>query len=170
MQETVFHDGEREMHRLLGVEDRLQELGSRMVRDHMPDQHREFFEMLPMVHLCALDDSGHPFPLVRTGAPGFMKTPDPRTLVIHSSRLSGEVETLQLSKGAKISVVGIEFETRRRNRMNATIASVTCDAITLTVDQSYGNCPKYIQARNIAKNEDIPPGSGSASGKLGCTR
>jgi hypothetical protein len=32
--------------------------------------------------------------------------------------------------------------------MNGTVASVDAEGFTVTVDQSFGNCPKYIQARD----------------------
>ena len=143
----VFHAGERSLHKKLDISERQHELGLRMIRDHMPDQHREFFAMLSSVHIGALDSSGHPWAVMRVGEAGFMASPDDKTLKISSSPLSGEPADLDFSIGAKVSVVGIEFETQRRNRLNATIAAVEGDTLSLHVDQSYGNCPKYIQIR-----------------------
>ena len=51
----VFHAGERSLHKKLDISERQHELGLRMIRDHMPDQHREFFAMLSSVHIGALD-------------------------------------------------------------------------------------------------------------------
>ena len=144
-----FHEGELTLQRSIGVEERMDEISRRVVRDFMPDQHRDFFAQLPMVHLCALDDKGHPCAILRTGKPGFMQSPDEYTLEISSEPATGEPERLQLGTGAKISVVGVEFATRRRNRLNATIASYKNNKLVLKVDQSYGNCPKYIQIRNM---------------------
>ena len=44
-------------------------------------------------------------------------------------------------RGAQVGLLGLQFETRRRNRANGVIAS----AFALT--QSFGNCAKYIQTR-----------------------
>src|SRR5436853_6607941 len=52
------------------------------IRDFMPDQHREFFAQLPFVLLGAIDDRGWPAASVLTGPPGFVTTPDTRTLSI----------------------------------------------------------------------------------------
>lgn len=149
---SVFHSGERHMHDLLGVGERQHELGLRMIRDHMPDQHREFFTSLSSVHIGAIDADGHPWAVMRTGREGFMTSPDRKTLDIASVPLPGEPNDLDLSVGAKVSVVGIEFETQRRNRLNATIKSDDGKTLSLDVDQSYGNCPKYIQIRNKNAN------------------
>ncbi len=145
---SVFHEGERSLHRKLDIEERQHQLGLRMVRDHMPDQHREFFANLESIHIGAVEADGHPRAIMRTGAAGFMSSPDDKTLMISSSPLPGEPADLDLGIGAKTSVVGIEFETQRRNRLNATIDATTNDTLSFHVDQSYGNCPKYIQIRH----------------------
>ena len=140
----VFHEGERSLHEKLDIVDRQHELGLRMIRDHMPDQHRDFFAMLESVHIGAVDASGHPWAILRTGPAGFMTSPDDKTLTVSSRPLIGEPPDLDFSIGAKTSVVGIEFETQRRNRLNATIDAAKGDDLSFHVDQSYGNCPKYI--------------------------
>jgi len=144
----VFHEGERSLHQKLNIEERQHELGMRMIRDHMPDQHREFFSMLESVHIGAVDTNGHPWAIMRTGSAGFMASPDDKTLTISSQPLPGEPTDLNLTINAKTSVVGIEFETQRRNRLNATINATDGGTLSFHVDQSYGNCPKYIQVRN----------------------
>ena len=146
-EDGVFHEGERSLHEKLDISERLHKLGLLMIRDYMPDQHREFFASITSVHIGALDSTGHPCAITRTGSAGFMASPTEKVLNISSQALSGEPADLNLSKGAKISVVGIEFETQRRNRVNATIDDVQGDTLSLHVDQSYGNCPKYIQIR-----------------------
>ena len=152
---SVFHEGEKSFHKTLRIEDRMDELGKRMMRDFIPDQHRDFFAQLPMIHICALDENGHPCAILRTGEPGFISTPDEFTLVINSEPLAGEPQQLQLGKGSKISIVGVEFATRRRNRLNATITSHENNKLEMKVDQSFGNCPKYIQIRNMFPPEKM---------------
>lgn len=152
-----FHEGEKSFHRALGIEERMEEIGARIFRDYMPDQHRDFFAQLPMIHICALDKAGHPCAILRVGQPGFISSPDEYTLIIESAPLIGEPENLQLQKGSKISIVGVEFATRRRNRLNATISQHEHNRIEMKVDQSFGNCPKYIQIRNMfpAEQTDV---------------
>jgi uncharacterized protein len=47
-------------------------------------------------------------------------------------------------------MLGIELATRRRNRANGTIAAADASGLTVAVDQSFGNCPKYIHPRDVA--------------------
>lgn len=49
--------------------------------------------------------------------------------------------------GQRLGLLGIDFETRRRNRLNVVVRSLVGDRLDVDVLQSYGNCPKYIQAR-----------------------
>ncbi|MEP3348259.1 MAG: pyridoxamine 5'-phosphate oxidase family protein [Litoreibacter sp.] len=161
----VFHEGERSLHEKLDIEERQHQLGLRMVRDHMPDQHREFFAMLHSVHIGAVDADGHPWAIMRAGSAGFMASPDDKTLEISSHPLAGEPEALNLTVGAKTSVVGIEFETQRRNRLNATVNATEDGKLSFHVDQSYGNCPKYIQIRHkTPAGKTIPKAPKSSTG------
>ena len=47
--DTPFHRGERAVQERLGVADQVADLGRRVIRDHMPDQHRDFYAALPFV-------------------------------------------------------------------------------------------------------------------------
>lgn len=153
-QPTVWHEGERSLQIKRGVAERLDAMGKKIVRNHMPQQHRAFFAMLSEVHLSAVDTAGHPVALTRVGPVGFMTSPDDKTLVIRSKPLPGEPGNIRFVVGSKISVVGIQYETQRRNRLNATVKAVDQDALYLHVEQSFGNCPKYIQIRE--RITDVP--------------
>jgi len=52
-----------------------------------------------------------------------------------------------LAPGAAVGVLGLEPHTRRRNRMNGRVAAFGDSGLDVQVVQSFGNCPKYIQAR-----------------------
>ncbi|WP_455733129.1 2Fe-2S iron-sulfur cluster-binding protein, partial [Burkholderia stabilis] len=59
--------------------------------------------------------------------------------------------------GAPLGGLGIEFDTRRRNRVNGIVRAVDGDALTIAVEQSFGNCAKYIQGRKptfVARDGD----------------
>jgi predicted pyridoxine 5'-phosphate oxidase superfamily flavin-nucleotide-binding protein len=51
--------------------------------------------------------------------------------------------------GAPVGGLGIELSTRRRNRVNGRIENcIIGEGFSIRVQQSFGNCPKYIQARS----------------------
>jgi predicted pyridoxine 5'-phosphate oxidase superfamily flavin-nucleotide-binding protein len=158
MPDDPYHEGEHALQRRVGWRDRLAEVGTRVMRDHMAEQHREFFGKLPFVLLGSMDDGGRPHASVLTGAPGFMRTPDAQTLVIDALPDAADPLHAALRNGASIGVLGIEPHTRRRNRMNGVVRALHARGIELQVRQSFGNCPKYIQARH-ARWVDEPASS-----------
>ncbi|MEL0630979.1 hypothetical protein V6256_15485, partial [Psychromonas aquatilis] len=53
----------------------------------------------------------------------------------------------EVTVGDRIRLLGIEFNTKRRNRLKAIITEINQKYMKLSVLQSYGNCPKYIQPK-----------------------
>lgn len=144
---SVFHPGEQEAQARAGVRERIEQVGQVMLRDHMLDQHRELFAQLPMLVVGSLDEGGRPWASLLAGRPGFVSTPDPRTLRVDARPLPGDPLAANLAVGAPIGILGIELPTRRRNRMNGSVAATDASGFSVSVQQSFGNCPKYIQAR-----------------------
>jgi len=81
------------------------------------------------------------------GRPGFIHAPDAQHLRFDAVPADGDPLAHQLSAGSPLGLLGIEPHTRRRNRMNGTVEAVDANGFTVAVDQSFGNCPQYIQAR-----------------------
>lgn len=142
-----FHEGEQRLQALTGVRERMAEVGPRVIRDHMPDQHREFFGLLPFIVVGGLDEHDHPWASLMAGPAGFMHSPHPRTLRVDGALLPGDPLSATWRAGAPVGWLGIQPHTRRRNRMNGTLAEVDDAGVTVAVRQSFGNCPKYIHPR-----------------------
>jgi uncharacterized protein len=145
--ESPFHEGERAVQQRLGIADKMEIAGRRAIRDYMPDQHREFFAQLPFVLVGSLDANGQPWASVQYGEPGFMETPDAKHLNVRGKLPHGDPLQDTLASGAALGLLGIQPHTRRRNRMNGTVEWVENGHFGLRVNRSFGNCPKYIQAR-----------------------
>jgi len=144
---SPFHAGEQALQRRVGLHDRLAQFGRKAIRDFMSDQHRMLFEELPFVVVGALDGRRRPWASVLVGTPGFMSSPDARTLRIAARPAYADPIAARLVAGAPVGLLGIQLETRRRNRMNGTVIEAEEDGFVVRVDQSFGNCPQYIQAR-----------------------
>ena len=149
MSTPTFHEGERAVQARVGdaVRERLAQLGPRVIRDFMPDQHREFFAQLPFVIVGTADADGQPWASVLAQPPGFIQSPDARHLQIQARALPGDPLEHTLREGAPIGLLGIEPQTRRRNRMNGVVRGLGASGFGVELSQSFGNCPKYIQAR-----------------------
>ncbi|MDV7341406.1 pyridoxamine 5'-phosphate oxidase family protein [Terasakiella sp. A23] len=146
---TPFHEGEVTIQKRLGVDEISGRVGAKFIRTQMPEQHRDFFRQLPFLFIGGLDQDGHPWASYLAGAPGFTTSPTDDHLHIKALPVSGDPLKDHLTSGAKIGMLGIELHTRRRNRLNGTIATNENGVIDLQVDQSFGNCPKYIQRRDV---------------------
>lgn len=144
---SPFHAGERAVQTRAQVPASLEAMARQMIRDFMPDQHREFFAQLPFVVLGTVDAEGQPWATLLAQPPGFVHSPDPQHLVIHAVPAAPDPASANLQPGALIGLLGIEPQTRRRNRMNGRVTALTAQSIGIEVLQSFGNCPKYIQAR-----------------------
>jgi predicted pyridoxine 5'-phosphate oxidase superfamily flavin-nucleotide-binding protein len=160
MNDSPFHAGEVAMQRAAGVAERLRELGPRVIRDHMPDQHREFFEQLPTLLIGSVDAQLRPWASMLAGLPGFIETRDAQHLRVGALPVPGDPLAAQLRIGAALGLLGIEPSTRRRNRMNGTVVALDAGGFELRVDQSFGNCPQYIQARSAQWVGDAPAAHG----------
>ncbi|UTV58284.1 pyridoxamine 5'-phosphate oxidase family protein [Burkholderia arboris] len=145
-----FHAGELAVQQRAGVSEAAGAAGRRGIRRFMPDQHRTFFAQLPFFVLGGVDAHGQPWATLRAGAPGFVTSPDARTLRIAARALPGDPLAGAWQPGAALGGLGIEFDTRRRNRVNGVVRAIDGDALTIAVEQSFGNCAKYIQGRKPA--------------------
>ena len=143
-----WHAGEKELHRRLGIGARMEEVGQRAIRRFMPDQHRAFFAQLPFILTGSKDAAGRVWASMLSGAPGFISSPSPTLLRIHALPVPGDSLLEALAPGHCLGTLGIELPPRRRNRANGRISEVDESGFILSVEESFGNCPKYIVRRD----------------------
>jgi predicted pyridoxine 5'-phosphate oxidase superfamily flavin-nucleotide-binding protein len=126
------------------------------IRDFMPEPHRHFFAQLPYLFVGAVDAAGWPLATLLTGKPGFVQSRDPRTLHMAALPDPADPAAEALAPDRDIGILGIDFSTRRRNRVNGRILSREPGLIKIDVKQSFGNCPQYIQRRTVAASPVEP--------------
>jgi ferredoxin-NADP reductase/predicted pyridoxine 5'-phosphate oxidase superfamily flavin-nucleotide-binding protein len=145
---TVWHRGERALQEKIGVADRMEELGQRIIRHCLLDQHRKFYAQLPFIVLGSVDPGGDAWATLLAGKPGFLSAPTPDALRIDAPLDLSDPASWGMTYGDAIGLLGIEFQTRRRNRLNGTLRPSADGGLEVEVDQSFGNCPQYIQLRD----------------------
>jgi predicted pyridoxine 5'-phosphate oxidase superfamily flavin-nucleotide-binding protein len=146
---SPWHAGEIALQRELGVAERMDEIGLRVLRDHLIDQHRAFYPQLPFIVLGTVDHEGDAWATLRAAPAGSLQSPDPYTLSVGLDRDLADPADAGMEDGDPIGMLGIELHTRRRNRLNGTIRRKGASGFDVTVGQSYGNCPRYIQQRDF---------------------
>ncbi len=152
---SPWHAGEKSLQEMAGVAARMEAVGQKVIRDHMPEQHRSFFQQLPFLVAASVDAQGRPWATLLEGPEGFIRSPSPQQLTIDAGLSVDDPATPGLRPGQAIGLLGIELHTRRRNRLNGQIRHSASGQLQVTVEQSFGNCPRYIQPRDY-KRVDAP--------------
>ncbi len=146
---SPYHPGEQALHTRLGRRDKQERIARRIHRTFLPDQHREFYAQLPFFVAGSVDRAGWPWASVLFGRPGFVATPDATTLTIATRPIPGDALADHLAAGDAMGFLGIELATRRRNRVNGVVSRIDDSGFEIDVVQSFGNCPQYIQTRDL---------------------
>jgi len=144
---SPFHRGERAIQSLLGVREQMEGFGRRVIRDHMPEQHREFYQNQNYLYLGHVDSVGWPWASMLFSENKFISSADAGSLELNVMPILGDPLGSSLTPGLDIGILGIELHSRRRNRLSAAVTSADGKNIGLKVKQSFGNCPQYIQQR-----------------------
>lgn len=136
----------------------MEVVGKRAIRNHMLGQHREFFAQLPFIIAGSVDQHGDAWATLLAGKPGFMVAPTPYVLDIDARADPRDPASEGLQEGNAIGLLGIELHTRRRNRLNGVLRDSPAGTLRVWVDQSFGNCPQYIQRRDseLVREPDAP--------------
>jgi uncharacterized protein len=178
-----FHIGEITLQQHEHMQDNVMSYAPKFIRPLMPNEHRQFFTELPFLVAAIRDpNTGYIWSTLLENIHWtttnvddnilVVTSPDPETLHIYGRPVPGDAlehvfdmnqyDTHENNNNIMIDVglLGIQFETARRNRVNGRIIlspTTTNDRNTSSsnlpspllfkVDQSFGNCPQYIKAR-----------------------
>ena len=97
--------------------------------------------------VAARDAMGRPWRRCCAASRASRPSLDETTLILAARPVPGDALDGAFTGGAPLGLLGIELETRRRNRVNGTVTSSGKHALMLAVDQAFGNCPQYISTR-----------------------
>jgi ferredoxin-NADP reductase/predicted pyridoxine 5'-phosphate oxidase superfamily flavin-nucleotide-binding protein len=163
-----FHKGELEMQHQAGpgVHESVMSYAPKVIRPYMPDQHRAFYQDLPFIVAAARDGDDNLWatlimnPNVIDNSNNSkndlsaIASPDPVTLQLPTRLVPGDaLDTSAWGKpGMDLGLLGIDFASARRNRVNGWVNVDTTDTedskfLSMHVTQSFGNCPQYIASR-----------------------
>ena len=157
-----YHRGEIEVQDRAGVRGIAARI-SDVVRPEIPPYTREFLEDQRMVVVCSTGADGRVWASLLTGEPGFLWVIDERTLRIDASPIPGDPLDENSKPGMDVGLISIDLSSRRRMRLNGK-AERRSEGFYVCAEQVYGNCPKYIQAR------EPRAASGSTSAEPGSAR
>ncbi|MEE1828257.1 pyridoxamine 5'-phosphate oxidase family protein [Streptomyces sp. BE20] len=145
--DTPYHPGERAAQARAGRLDRADHSG-RAVGSTVPAVAARFLTERRMLVVGAADADGRLWATQLSGAPGFLRAADERTLTV-AARPSGDDPLAGALAGpAEVGTVALDPAARRRMRLNGRSVPDGRGGLVITADQVYANCPKYIQRRS----------------------
>jgi predicted pyridoxine 5'-phosphate oxidase superfamily flavin-nucleotide-binding protein len=167
MSHEPFHEGELAVQERAGERDLARRTGtgisSRIVEGALP-----FLERQRLLAITTAGDDSGLWTSVWCGGPGFVTSADGQRVSIRPALMSVSADDpvfRRLAIGRDVGMLAIEITSRRRLRINGTVAMITADEIRIVVRESVGNCPKYIQRRDPRTVNTPLPGSSSQSGQ-----
>ena len=142
---SVYHKGELAVQAKAGVTHMAERVGRSITNDA-----RFFGPFLEHVNLAvasSVDASGRVWASPLTGS-RFIRLLDEKTVFVEATLEDALTQNLQTSP--ELGILAIDPSTRGRVRLNGH-AQVQADGILLHTQQVYGNCPKYIQKRDLTR-------------------
>jgi len=152
-----FHPGELAVQRRAGVLDDARHVGE-IIGAELPPMAGRFLQEQRLAVLASRDGEGRAWASLVTGAPGFVRPVDAELVLIDGDIARGDPLAANLTARPELGVLVIDLERRRRLRMNGR-GLLEGGRIFLTLQQAYGNCPKYIRSRRV---EPVAAGESSA--------
>lgn len=155
-----FHGGEVEVQRRAGVSEEARRVG-RIIGSSLTGPVVRLMAEHRMAVAASLDDRSRPWASLLTGPPGFLRPVDEKLMWIGSRPHPLDPLAGNLEARGELGLLAIDLLERRRLRFNGRAIPDPGRGIFLAVQQVYGNCPKYIHARQIEPLEagavDAPP-------------
>jgi hypothetical protein len=144
-EQAGFHPGELEVQRRAGLHQQAMELVG-MLAPPVPSPARSrWLAERNFAVLTARDCAGRLWTAPLVGPPGFLDLRGDRVAVY--ALPSGLPE--QPPAGQRVGLIVIDPQTRKRLRINGSLIQVGPDWLGILIEQAYGNCQKYIQARSL---------------------
>lgn len=148
-----FHSGELAVQQHAGVQAQAARLARMVGPAELRAGTAAFLVDATFAVITARDDAGRLWASPLQASAGFLHADGPGTLRIGAPPSSAD-PLHALPARQRAGLVVIDFASRRRVRINGVLTASDDSGMSLQVDQAYGNCPQYIQQRDIVVDED----------------
>lgn len=164
MKVTGFHEGEIATQRRAGVEAEAKRLEAMLGSTRFSAGAAGFLASQRFAALTGRDGDGVLWISPLIAPSGFLRAQDDVVRVSTSPRAGDPLREMPV--GQQVGLVSVDFAARRRLRINGTLVASDDAGMTVRVDQSYGNCPKYIRPRGIDLAAFAAPAPARRAGAL----
>lgn len=149
-----YHKGELAAQDRAGFREHADHLRP-IISDRLPRGARDFLADLRFLVVGATAPDGQMWASMVYGQPGFLQALGPRDVLIGARLLDVDPLAAVLAAPALVGTLAIDLKNRRRLRINGRTVPAA-GGLRLSVDQAYGNCPKYIQSREPQEAAPAP--------------
>ncbi|SEO57917.1 pyridoxamine 5'-phosphate oxidase family protein [Actinacidiphila rubida] len=149
-----YHKGELIAQERAGFRESAEHLRA-IIDDRLPRGAQGFLAELPFLVVGAAAPDARVWASIVYGRPGFLRVIGPREVLVAAHLPETDPLAAALADSAHVGTLAIDLPHRRRLRVNGRTEAVP-EGFTLTVDQAYGNCPKYIQSREPEGAVSVP--------------
>ena len=152
---TPFHQGEIEVQNLAG-ERAVATRNGRLIGPRIPQRAIRFIAQQSYFVIGGEGENRAVWAEFLTGNPGFARSDAAgSTVTLSFDEMSGPVA---FGRGDSVGMLFIDLSSRRRLRVNGTVATWSADSARISVSEAFPNCSKYIQGRRlVTKNKSVPP-------------
>lgn len=143
-----FHEGELAVQRGAGVQEQARRLQGMLDPAELSGGAAMFLAMQRFAALTARDRDGVLWTSPLAAPPGFLQG-DGDALRIATVPRDGD-PLRDMPVGQQVGLIAIDFNSRRRMRINGILLAADDDGLEVHVDQAYGNCPQYIHRHDTS--------------------
>jgi hypothetical protein len=154
-----FHAGELAVQQRAGVRAEAARLSAMVAPGELRGGVAGWLAARTFAALTARAADGRLWTSPLAGPPGFLDVVSPAELALRSP-LPAADPLHGLPSGQQAGLVVLDFAARRRIRVNGTLAVDGDGTVSLTVQQAYGNCPRYITPRAVSPDRPGGPDAG----------
>jgi predicted pyridoxine 5'-phosphate oxidase superfamily flavin-nucleotide-binding protein len=143
-----FHEGELSVQRRAGVRAEAARLEHMLDRAVLSAGTAKFLAERTLAAITARDHLGRLWSSPLLGPPGFIDVLDLTSVQV--AAVPGPGDPLHRpAPGQPIGLLAIDYVRRRRYRLNGTLTAADSGRLTITIEEAFGNCPRYIPRREI---------------------
>lgn len=151
----TYHDGEIAVQTRAGVRAEAEQLCS-LIGAELKPSAIAFLQSQTLAISSTIAPGGSLWASLLTGDPGFIQVLDQQTIELNALAVSSDPMHQNIAHQSQIGLLVIDLANRKRLRVNGR-AALSATGLRVTVQQTFFNCPKYIQTRHLERSvEQVP--------------
>ena len=143
-----FHSGEIAVQTRAGVREDAEQI-SRVISNTIKPAALEFVRAQQIAIASTIAADGMIWASLLTGSPGFVRVLNEQTVQIDELSSFSDILYQNLHSNSLIGLLIIDLSNRKRLRLNGNITMQQPGILQVQIQQSFFNCPKYIQTRYL---------------------